>query len=46
LEKVEKTWENHQDSKNQMDSYLIKDNKRMIIDWSKDNETSTMMALI
>jgi hypothetical protein len=25
---------------------LIKDNKRMIIDWSKDNENSTIVALI
>jgi flavorubredoxin len=43
---VEKTWENHQDSKNQMDSYLIKDNKIMIIDWWKNNENGTIVALI
>jgi hypothetical protein len=43
---MEKTLESLQDSKNHRDSYLIKDDKRMIIDWSKDNENSTIVALI
>jgi hypothetical protein len=43
---VEKTLENHQENRNHKDSFLIEDNKRMIIDWSKDNETNTIVALI
>ena len=44
---MKKTLENHQENrKSYKDSYLIKDNKRMIIDWSKDGENSTIVALI
>jgi flavorubredoxin len=43
---MEKTLENHQDNRNHKNSYLINDDKRMIIDWSKDRETSTIMTLI
>ena len=46
FEKTEKTWENHEDNRNHKDSFFIKDDKKMIIDWSKDSETSTTMALI
>jgi flavorubredoxin len=46
LGKMEKTLESHQDNRNHKDSYLIKDDERMIIDWSKDSETSTTMTLI
>jgi hypothetical protein len=46
LGKMEKTWENHQDNRNHKDSYWKRNDMRMIIDWSKDSETSTTMALI
>jgi hypothetical protein len=46
LEKMGKTLESHQDNRNHRDSYLIKDNKRMIIDWAKDSEASTMIVLM
>jgi hypothetical protein len=34
---MKRSLENFQNSKNYKDSYLIKDDKRMIIDLSKDN---------
>jgi hypothetical protein len=46
LEKEKKNLENLQDNRNHKDSYWKRNDKRMIIDWSKDNETNTIVALI